>query len=615
VKATSSLTPATCAALGWLASACSSGSPAAVDAATADSSPGDGSADVTAPGPDAPPDTVAPLSQASCTAVRSPMVNPDFEAPAHDGIMPGWTVETSGGASVGWDPVGGYAGSAALSVRVPDDASGATAVVKQTLQLDPNTAYLFYGRVAVENSHSRGDDPLLFQLTVRNGTRSWTTGPAKSDSGDIDFRTYPPSLPLDLATGSEGRVDIELRTSSSGHFLVDQLVLQCNPQVKRFSSRRLVANIHDAISAPPEVIQQTLGTMDRFLDDLAALTGAPDVGTDRLSSVASRSAATTQQLRGDPVVWPVPSSNPSWSQPGFLVLPLASALARDFDRPAWLFDDGFADLYVYHAVESLDLLAGTDPAADRGRGYRARFENAYKRSWVTNKCADTDGLIYKHLLIRDQVGWEPFQSAFRILAALPPDSPKPAPWALFRRWIDYLGRSAGMDVWSTFSAQEQALLASRYDRPAPAPVSLGQIPATTSVASLAGAVWQSGLAGGDPPTRNGLPNSCPMTTAGGVQQPLGLYARALSQYVFDLGGTWKTFSASYALQADQAGSVLFRVRGDGKELFRSTAVNGAQPHALEVDVTGVHRLELLVNDTGADVSRGMGLWLDPRLGR
>jgi hypothetical protein len=95
----------------------------------------------------------------------------------------------------------------------------------------------------------------------------------------------------------------------------------------------------------------------------------------------------------------------------------------------------------------------------------------------------------------------------------------------------------------------------------------------------------------------------------------GLYAHAPAKYEFDLGGKWQRLRASFGLQDGHAGSVVFVVRGDGRELFRSQLVRDHRLRELSVDAAGLDRLELLVEDGGDGTSGDWGLWLAPRLER
>jgi len=102
---------------------------------------------------------------------------------------------------------------------------------------------------------------------------------------------------------------------------------------------------------------------------------------------------------------------------------------------------------------------------------------------------------------------------------------------------------------------------------------------------------------------------------GGTFFDSGFYGHAPSSYKFDLGGNWKTFKSAYGLQDEHDGSVVFVVKGDGKELFRSARIANHRVQRLEVNVTDVKQLELVVEDAGDGNSADWGVWLDPTLER
>jgi hypothetical protein len=63
------------------------------------------------------------------------------------------------------------------------------------------------------------------------------------------------------------------------------------------------------------------------------------------------------------------------------------------------------------------------------------------------------------------------------------------------------------------------------------------------------------------------------------------------------------------------GSVVFVVRGDGKELARSPLMNGPRLLRTKLDVTGIKQLELIVEDGGDGGNSDWGLWIEPTLER
>jgi hypothetical protein len=554
----------------------------------------------------------------SCTSVRTRVVNGDFETPGGSGAtIPGWKVETAGLGTVTFEPVSGYAGTGGIGLRIPDDgAQNHQAVARQTLELDPHTSYTLRLRVAGDSFRPRNDLPFLFLISIKAPGRTWTLGPRKRDGTDHDYT----SLSLDFTTGADGGVDVELRGSASGRFLVDDISVDCNTAAQRFQSEALVLNLYDdqvnVATAP--VLDGVLANMDKVLVAMADLTGDADPRTAKQAAAASRSFIDTEP-RGLPAVY---GSSPTavWAMPDYVPTTLALMLARNFDRPQWLFDDDFAELFVYHALETLNLRFGARPE-EQGRAYRARFEARYRDAWGNGTCAEATGLVWKSIQLRDQVGWEPFKRTFRYFRALPATDLPASRFERVRRFHQKLGELAGMPaLWDTgFTAQEKALLQARYAPPGSMtpPRRPSELPASTTSASLSALAWESATALVGTPSRNAQPNGCPLRTAAGAH-PSALYAYPFGQHVFRLARGWKRFTVGYALLAQPpmspAGSALFVIRGDGRELHRSPDVTDATPKMAAVDVTGVDRLELLILDALA-TSNDASVWIDPTITR
>ena len=97
----------------------------------------------------------------------------------------------------------------------------------------------------------------------------------------------------------------------------------------------------------------------------------------------------------------------------------------------------------------------------------------------------------------------------------------------------------------------------------------------------------------------------------------GLYAHAPSRYVFDLGGKWKELNGAAGLHTlhQPYGSVVFQIKTEGREAFRSPIINSAAHASYKIDVTGVTLLELITAPAGETNHNAWGLWLDPELER
>ena len=150
------------------------------------------------------------------------------------------------------------------------------------------------------------------------------------------------------------------------------------------------------------------------------------------------------------------------------------------------------------------------------------------------------------------------------------------------------------------------------------PQPLDKVPATTKRVKLTDVELATASTGWGPALRNQvLPegDASGLLEVGGSFFESGLYAHAPARHSVRLTKGWKTFSTKYGLQDGHAGSVVFVIKGDGKELFRSSVVKDHQAHEHSVPIDGVMLLELLVEDAADGGHSDWGVWLDPELRR
>jgi hypothetical protein len=98
----------------------------------------------------------------------------------------------------------------------------------------------------------------------------------------------------------------------------------------------------------------------------------------------------------------------------------------------------------------------------------------------------------------------------------------------------------------------------------------------------------------------------------------GLYAHSPSRYVFDLGGRWHKLRGEAGLHTafqPYAFGVVFVIKTDGKEVFRSLAIRATATTNYDIDLRGVKTLELIVEQASDRNGGNWALWLDPTLFR
>ncbi len=98
----------------------------------------------------------------------------------------------------------------------------------------------------------------------------------------------------------------------------------------------------------------------------------------------------------------------------------------------------------------------------------------------------------------------------------------------------------------------------------------------------------------------------------------GFGTHANSTIVFDIGKKFKRFVSDYGVDtnAPTPASVIFKVVGDGKELFVSKKMGRFDfPGHLDVDINSVKTLELVVTDAGDGINSDHADWFNPTLYR
>ena len=97
----------------------------------------------------------------------------------------------------------------------------------------------------------------------------------------------------------------------------------------------------------------------------------------------------------------------------------------------------------------------------------------------------------------------------------------------------------------------------------------------------------------------------------------GLYAHSPASFVYNLDRKWKTFSATIGIRdyAHTQGSAIFKVLGDGKILYKSSALRVNQKADLKIDVSKIKTLELITAGAEGHNHNSWAIWVDPILER
>jgi hypothetical protein len=146
------------------------------------------------------------------------------------------------------------------------------------------------------------------------------------------------------------------------------------------------------------------------------------------------------------------------------------------------------------------------------------------------------------------------------------------------------------------------------------PIRLSDLGPDVHEVQLSNVVWESANVGWGDPARDGIGDGEPLES-GKQFYDSGLYAHADSSYVYNLDGKWKRFKAACGLQNEVEGSVMFIVKCDDKEVYRSDLIEEWTERPVNLDVTGVKKLELIANDGGNGKWADCAVWFAPTLTR
>ncbi|HEX3719350.1 MAG TPA: NPCBM/NEW2 domain-containing protein [Verrucomicrobiae bacterium] len=154
--------------------------------------------------------------------------------------------------------------------------------------------------------------------------------------------------------------------------------------------------------------------------------------------------------------------------------------------------------------------------------------------------------------------------------------------------------------------------------PKPSPAA---VPSDVATVMLADTQPRESAVGWLTPAANRIPTNAQIDSPlldCGTLFATGFFAHSPSRYVFDLGGKWKNFRGKGGLHTalqPYAYGVIFIIKADGKEIYRSPTIRGSKKAEYDLDITGAKTLELIVDKASEHNGGNWALWLDPRLSR
>ncbi|MFT5467915.1 MAG: hypothetical protein ACI8UO_003023 [Verrucomicrobiales bacterium] len=147
-------------------------------------------------------------------------------------------------------------------------------------------------------------------------------------------------------------------------------------------------------------------------------------------------------------------------------------------------------------------------------------------------------------------------------------------------------------------------------------VAAADVPAENDLYPLSQVTPAEATVGWAQPAYDHLPRPDALLISGGELFETGIYAHAESRHLYDLAGSdWKQLTGKVGLPNQRGGTVVFAIKADGKEVFRSRKIEPGKTQAFEIDLADVDEIELITTDAGDGKAGDWGLWLGAELRR
>lgn len=524
-----------------------------------------------------------------------------------DGWPRGWSTIPTASARFRIESNKGIDGSACLAISTRDGAAGTRAVWRQRVKVEPYTPYILTGMLKSDVIKGSGKHP----ATVGVNLFKMENGPAMRTT-NFGWTKFT----VDFAVGPTNEIEVQCALGcttggSTGTVYFDDLSLIRNPDVETFEGTNFIIHLYldQADTLGADAVRAVISRLDAVCEAYRDLTGYTPRGGKQSAWAPVYIDIEAGGWSSDPILWKWKSYKQSfttnWSRDGYCPELFRHEIAHRYDHPSWTFHAHFTEFKMYYALETLGYCIVENGWAC-GKDTRMRWD---KRSQAGRSLGEVNEIvqIHKNILIRDEIGWEPFKKTYRHFLSLPTNDVPRSTWGKFMLWNDTLSSNASTNVLDFYSGSEMEFLRNFYNEIGQTkdPVRAAK---ETNASFITALRWSEARVGYLKPEYDARPS-------GERFHSFVVVGNAVSRYLYKLGGLWSTLTGSCGLARGTRGSVDFVIRGDGKELYRSGQVRDSMEREYAVDVIGVKDLELIVEDCG-DGNRGdLALWLDPVLTR
>ncbi len=247
----------------------------------------------------------------------------------------------------------------------------------------------------------------------------------------------------------------------------DDIVLTVNPLTKYEGTEvYFMLEPTDLSVISENKMKQWTSNMDLVYNSYKDLVGGVPFNGDKIEIRSVSQYPGGWAVAGNPIQWWQPVikdeltavANGDWS------FGIMHEISHTFDlnNGIWNWEPEFwANTKMYYAVETLN-------AKVRGAYTGTQLKNYYQydagASWnntLKNGVFSGDGLTYKFIQIREQIGWEPFKQTFRWFLANPNQVPS-TNIGKFNLFLDKLTEYSSFDVRSLFTQTEMNAITAHY---------------------------------------------------------------------------------------------------------------------------------------------------------
>ncbi|HWP30510.1 MAG TPA: NPCBM/NEW2 domain-containing protein [Fimbriimonadales bacterium] len=324
-------------------------------------------------------------------------------------------------------------------------------------------------------------------------------------------------------------------------------------------------------------------------------------------------------VAGQPIRWYgryIPESLQKVNE-GDTLFGILHEIGHDFDLDyKWVWHgEFFANFKMVYALEKAKLkvyMGNTwfdysDPNGERiekyyreGGSISAVAMGAEDEKPLKDWFAQSDAATHKFLILKNEIGWEPFKKTFRAYQALPETQVPETRESKLSLFIHLLSRYSGKDLWKRFENWGFPII-----KPDPYDKNMAEGSFSNRVREASRIFHGIEIASTDE-------QQIEVAVSLPRKWNYGLRTHANSRIVYALNGLYETFEA--LVFPGGGGTVSFQVMLDGEKVWESEPLRGetyARPVRLNVD--GRQRIELIVTDGGDGINWDTADWVEARL--